>query len=60
MQNYVEELEKLIADTLLPTYLEHYRLLGRPSPVLHINKRLLEAAKHKPKIAKLLQKDKYG
>jgi protoheme ferro-lyase len=59
MDKYVKELEDLISETLLPVYLEHYRLLGKPSPISGINSRLLEAMRAKPKVPYLLRKEKY-
>jgi hypothetical protein len=49
----------LIQNVLLPVYLEHYRLLGRPSPINEINRELLQAIKPPRPIARLLQKPKY-
>lgn len=60
MDNYCDELEKLIADTLLPAYIEHCRLLGRPNPTSEINARLISAMRKKKKVAAILMKDSYG
>lgn len=60
MHEYVKELEDLIANTLLPAYIEHYRLLGRPNPTKDINKKILQAMRTKKKVAVLLQKTKYA
>ena len=60
MQTYIKELEDLITDVLLPIYQEHYRLLGRPSDIGAINKRLTSAMAKKRQIAYLLQKQNYG
>jgi protoheme ferro-lyase len=59
MEEYCKELENLIIDTLLPAYLEHYRLLGRPSPLGEINTKLLSAMRKKKKIAALLRANSY-
>lgn len=60
MQEYVQELERLIIDTLLPAYIEHARLSGKKDPLKGINADLLYAMKKKRKIPVLLQKDGYG
>lgn len=60
MQEYIKELEDLIVNTLLPVYLEHYRLMGRPSPSKEINSKLLDAMRRKKQVAYLLQKKNYG
>lgn len=60
MQEYIKELEDLIVNTLLPAYIEHYRLLGRPSPAKEINQKLLSAMKRKKQVPALLQKESYG
>lgn len=60
MHEYVKELEELIANVLLPVYIEHYRLLGRPNPTKDINQNLLQIMRKKRKIPVLLQKQAYG
>jgi hypothetical protein len=60
MHQYCKELEELIVDTLLPIYLEHHRLKGISAPISKINTRLLQAAKSKTKIPRLLQGQNYG
>lgn len=60
MHEYVQELEELIANTLLPAYIEHYRLMGRNNPTQDINQKLLQAMRKKRKIPVLLQKQAYG
>lgn len=60
MHEYVEELEELIANVLLPVYIEHYRLMGRENPTKDINQKLLRAMRKKRKIPVLLQKQSYG
>ncbi len=60
MHEYVKELEELIANVLLPVYIEHYRLLGRPNPTKDINQKLLQAMRKKKKVPAILQKSSYG
>ena len=59
MSEYEQQLEKIITDVLLPVYIEHYRLLGRPSPINEINSKLLDALKCRKKVAYILQRQKY-
>lgn len=60
MREYEKELEDLISNVLLPVYIEHYRLLGRPSPKNEINQTLLDAMHKKRQIPFLLKKQSYG
>lgn len=60
MHEYIRELEELIADVLVPVYVEHYRLLGRPNPINEINSKLLHAMSTRKKIPVLLQRQSYG
>ena len=60
MREYVKELEDLISGVLLPVYMEHYRLLGRPSPANEINQKLLDAMSRRRQVPALLQKRSYG
>lgn len=50
MATYVEELEELIIETLLPSYEKYWRAKGIPNPLQGINTELLK----KMKIAKRL------
>lgn len=59
MHAYINELEKLITEELLPVYLEHYRLLGRPAPTKKINAKLINAMRAKRKVCRLLERDSY-
>jgi hypothetical protein len=60
MDNYCKELEDLIAEVLLPAYIEHCRLLGRENPTREINQKLISAMKQKKKVPAILIKEKYG
>lgn len=59
MQQYCEELERLIVDVLLPVYVEHARLTGKTDALKHINSDLIAAMKRKRQVPYLLQKQKY-
>lgn len=59
MTEYTKKLESLITDKLLPVYLEHYRLLKRPAPVLELNAQLLAAAKSRRRACWLLERQAY-
>lgn len=60
MSDYCKQLEDLINETLLPTYIEHYRLLGKENPILELNSKITYIMKNKKKIPILLQRQKYG
>lgn len=60
MNDYCKQLEDLINDTLLPTYIEHYRLLGKENTIVELNSKITYIMKSKRKIPYLLQRQKYG
>lgn len=60
MQQYCEELERLIVDVLLPVYVEHARLTGKKDALKDINSDLIAAMKRKRQVPYLLQKQNYG
>ena len=60
MREYAKELEELITTVLLPVYIEHYRLLGRPSPASKKKKKLLDAMSRRRQVPALLQRKVYG
>lgn len=60
MQDYINELERLIADVLLPAYIEHSRLTGKKDALKGINAELIAAVKRKRKVCALLQRNTYG
>lgn len=60
MQDYINELEHLITDTLLPAYEEHCRLLNRPDMLKLVRSDLVKSLKRKRQVPAILQRQKYG
>ena len=55
MSIYERELEHLILDTLLPTYVKWQKARGCVNPYEGINERLLSQIKHKKELPALLK-----
>lgn len=55
MATYVEELEELIIDKLLPTYEKYWRTKGIPNPLQGINEELLKKMKVAKRLPALLR-----
>lgn len=52
---YVQELESLILDTLLPTYTKYWETRGMANPLQGLNPKLLEQIKKQRKLPALLR-----
>lgn len=52
---YINELEALIIDRLLPVYIEHQKSINASDPYAGINKRLIQDIKSHKKVAALLK-----
>jgi hypothetical protein len=53
--SYTQELEHLILDTLLPTYVKHQKSIGVINPYQGLNQQLLAQVKSKKKLPALLR-----
>lgn len=53
---YVKELESLILNTLLPSYIRHQQSIGNKDPLKNINPELLKQIRAQKRLPALLRK----